>query len=234
MFGLDLRPLAWLAVLLPAIGFLAIFGSYIVRRDEKKTSWWIDGGAILGIASIGASAVLSLLIFLQVWMELGPYYSDHPWVWMRFSQYDAADPHGGFFLGAGLQIDGLSSLLMVLVSFLSTCIAIYSTAYMHEEKALHRYFFEIMLFITGMMGMVVVDNYLFAFIFWEMMGLCSYLLIGYWYTKPSASSAAKKAFLVTRVGDVFFLFGILLLFDTFHTLSYRAIFEAALGPGAAL
>jgi NADH-quinone oxidoreductase subunit L len=216
LFPFDLRPEAWAAVALPAIGFVLIFASYLARRDGPHKNWWTDGAAIAGIGTIAASAVLSFLIFLQVWVDLGPYTSEHPWVWMEV---------GGITLGTGLHIDGLSSLLMLIVSFLSTGIAIYSTAYMHEEKALHRYYFEIMLFITGMMGMVVVDNYLFAFMFWEIMGLCSYLLIGYWYDKPSAASAAKKAFLVTRIGDVFFLFAIVLLFNAFHTLSYHELFE---------
>ncbi len=218
LLPVDLRPDAWVAVLLPAIGFVGIFISYLARRDGEHKNWWTDGGAVIGVGTIAASAVLSFLIFLQVWTDLGPYYSPEPWVWMEA---------GGLTLGAGLHIDGLSSLLMLIVSFLSTGIAVYSTAYMHEEKALHRYFFEIMLFITGMMGMVVVDNYLFAFMFWEVMGLCSYLLIGYWYDKPSAASAAKKAFLVTRIGDVFFLFAIIILANAFGTLSYREIFDHA-------
>jgi NADH-quinone oxidoreductase subunit L len=216
MFPFDLRPEAWVAVLLPALGFVAIFASYLWRRDGEHKNWWTDGAAIAGVLSIAASAVVSLIIFLQVWVDLGPYHTTEPWVWMEV---------GGVPVEMGVHIDGLSSLLMLIVSFLSTGIAVYSTAYMHHEKALHRYYFEIMLFITGMMGMVVVDNYLFAFMFWEIMGLCSYLLIGYWYDKPSAASAAKKAFLVTRIGDVFFLFAILLLFNTFHTLSYTHLFE---------
>src|SRR6267143_84710 len=226
----DLRQYAWLAVLLPALGFLlvAAFG-----RDKKKGGWWLDGGAIFAVATVGASFVLSLAIFLEVWVDNNPYYSDHPFVWISFNNYSPANPDHGYFLGSGLHIDGMAALLMFLVSFLSTCIVVYSTAYMHDEVALRRYYFEICLFITGMMGMVVVDNYLFAFIFWEMMGLCSYLLIGYWYDKPSAASAAKKAFLVTRAGDILFLFGIVLLFNNFHTLSYRTLFEH-IGNGRAL
>jgi len=216
LLPIDLRPEAWVTVLLPAVGFVAIFASYLARRDTGRGGWWTDGAAVFGVGTIAASTVLSFLIFLQVWVDLGPYVSERPWVWMQL---------GGVTLGTGLHIDGLSSLLMFIVSFLSTGIAVYSTAYMHHEGALHRYYFEIMLFITGMMGMVVVDNYLFAFMFWEIMGLCSYLLIGYWYEKPSAASAAKKAFLVTRVGDVFFLFAIILLYNAFHTLSYHELFE---------
>jgi proton-translocating NADH-quinone oxidoreductase chain L len=208
-----LLPYAWVTVFLPALGFVLVAA---LGRDKKRGNWWLDGGALLGIVTVASAAVLSFLIFIEVWAFNDPYFSPHPWVWMRF---------GTLYLGTGLHIDGLSALLMFVVSFLSTCIAVYSTAYMHEESALKRYYFEILLFITGMMGMVVVDNYLFAFIFWEMMGLCSYLLIGYWYTKPSAASAAKKAFLVTRAGDILFLFGILLLFNNFGTLNYNELFE---------
>ena len=215
-----LLPYAWVTVFLPALGFLLVFA---LGRDRKRGNWWLDGGALFGISTVAASAVLSFLIFLEVWLYNDPYYSPEPWVWMRF--FDATTGSPGLYIGTGLHIDGLAALLMFIVSFLSTCIVVYSTAYMHEEGALRRYYFEIMLFITGMMGMVVVDNYLFAFIFWEMMGLCSYLLIGYWYRKPSAASAAKKAFLVTRAGDILFLFGILLLFNNFHTLNYRELFE---------
>ena len=208
-------PWSWLAVLLPAIGFLLVAAA---GRDKKGGNWWVSGGAIFGIGTVAASAVISFMVFLEVWVFGNSYVSSQPWVWIRFS-----DP--SLYLGTGLHIDGLAALLMFIVSFLATCIVVYSTAYMHEESALRRYYFEVMLFITGMMGMVVVDNYLFAFIFWEMMGLCSYLLIGYWYKKPSAASAAKKAFLVTRAGDILFLFGILLLYNNFHTLNYTKLFE---------
>ena len=84
-----------------------------------------------------------------------------------------------------------------------------------------RYFAEISLFIAAMYGLVVANSFLLMFIFWELMGVCSYLLIGFWYEKPSAASAAKKAFLVTRVGDVFLLLGLVILYNTFGTLSWN-------------
>ena len=111
---------------------------------------------------------------------------------------------------------------------LVTLIALYSVGYMHEEgMARRRYYAELTLFITGMLGLVVASDYLMLFVFWEIMGLCSYLLIGYWYHKPSAASAAKKAFLTTRVGDAFFLVGLGILFVSFKTLDFNALFEAA-------
>src|SRR3989475_582346 len=94
---------------------------------------------------------------------------------------------------------------------------------MHEEDGKPRYYAEVSLFATGMLGTVSADNFLQLLIFWEIMGLCSYLLIGFWYSKPEAAAAAKKAFLVTRVGDVLFLVGVLVIWNVFGTLSFGEI-----------
>jgi NADH-quinone oxidoreductase subunit L len=99
---------------------------------------------------------------------------------------------------------------------------------MHEEgERKRRYYVEIALFVTGMLGLVIASNYLMMFIFWEIMGLCSYLLIGFWYYKPSAAKAAKKAFLVTRIGDILFMIGIIGLFGAFGSLNFRVLFDPA-------
>src|SRR3989441_1288366 len=110
--------------------------------------------------------------------------------------------------------------MLVLVSFLCLLIFVYSLGYMHEEDGKPRYYAEVSLFATGMLGTVSADNFLQLLIFWEIMGLCSYLLIGFWYHKPEAAAAAKKAFLVTRVGDVAFLVGVLVIWNVFDTLSF--------------
>src|SRR3989449_1392525 len=94
---------------------------------------------------------------------------------------------------------------------------------MHEEDGKPRYYAEVSLFATGMLGTVSADNFLQLLIFWEIMGLCSYLLIGFWYSKPEAAAAAKKAFLVTRVGDVLFLVRVLVIWNVFGTLSFGEI-----------
>src|SRR2546427_136491 len=94
---------------------------------------------------------------------------------------------------------------------------------MHEEDGKPRYYAEVSLFATGMLGTVSADNFLQLLIFWEIMGLCSYLLIGFWYSKPEVAAAAKKAFLVTRVGDVLFLVGVLVIWNVFGTLSFGEI-----------
>ena len=107
--------------------------------------------------------------------------------------------------------------MLIVVSFISTLVVIYSVGYMHEEgEKKRRYYAEISLFICAMLGLVLSSNFLQMFIFWEIVGLCSYLLIGFWNTKPSAASAAKKAFLVTRIGDIMFMLGLFIFFVGFQ------------------
>ena len=127
----------------------------------------------------------------------------------------------------GFILDPLTITLLLLVSFLATLILLYANGYMHGEKGLLRFFAEMQLFIFSMLGVVIADNLLQAFIFWEIMGLCSYLLIGFWFAKPSAAAAAKKAFLTTRVGDVFMLLGILILYTQTGSLHYHEMFAMA-------
>src|SRR5437867_11255857 len=105
--------------------------------------------------------------------------------------------------------------MLVLVSFLCLLIFIYSLGYMHEEDGKPRYYAEVSLFATGMRGTVSADDFLQLLIFWEIMGLCSYLLIGFLYSKPEASAAAKKPVLVTRVVDVLLLVGVLVICNVF-------------------
>ena len=122
-----------------------------------------------------------------------------------------------------LLIDNLSAFMLVLVSFLCLLIFVYSLGYMHKEEGKPRYYAEVSLFSAGMLGTVSASNFLQLLIFWEIMGLCSYLLIGFWYHKPEAAKAAKKAFMVTRVGDVLFLIGVLIIWNQFGTLDFYAI-----------
>ena len=114
----------------------------------------------------------------------------------------------GLKLEVGYYVDNLTAVMLIVVSILCTLIIVYSLGYMHEEgERKRRYYIEISLFVVGMLGLVIANNYLEMFIFWEIMGLCSYLLIGFWYYKPSAAAAAKKAFLVTRIGDIMLMIG---------------------------
>ena len=124
--------------------------------------------------------------------------------------------HRGSSAGAvnvdfGLRADALTAIMLVMVTFIGTLIAIYSVGYMHGDPGYPRFFAEVSLFIFSMTLLVLADNFILLYAGWEGVGLCSYLLIGFWFTKPSAADAARKAFLVTRIGDVGLFLGILLL-----------------------
>ena len=112
-----------------------------------------------------------------------------------------------------MYIDPLTAVMIVVVSFVSLLVQIYSQGYMQGDSGYHRYFAYMSLFTASMLGLVMARNLVQLFVFWELVGACSYLLIGFWFHRPSAAAAAKKAFLVTRVGDFGFLLGLLYLFS---------------------
>ena len=129
----------------------------------------------------------------------------------------------------GVWIDQVTLMLLFVATFLTFLICWFAIGYMTtdeiNENRNHRFFAEYLLFTAGMFGMVLADNFLWLFIFWEIMGLCSYLLIGFYYWKPSAASAAKKAFMTTRVGDVFLMVGLLILYRIYGSLNFAVVFD---------
>ncbi|MEC8978944.1 MAG: proton-conducting transporter membrane subunit [Candidatus Thermoplasmatota archaeon] len=129
----------------------------------------------------------------------------------------------------GVWIDQVTLMLLFVATFLTFLICWFAIGYMTtdeiNENRNHRFFAEYLLFTAGMFGMVLADNFLWLFIFWEIMGLCSYLLIGFYYWKPSAASAAKKAFMTTRVGDVFLMVGLLILYRIYGSLNFGVVFD---------
>jgi NADH-quinone oxidoreductase subunit L len=209
-----LSPLLWLIPGLPfAASFLiAFFGPGVLRRY----SHW---PCILAAAG---SCLLSLIVFRAVYQASGEsatfatYYS-----WMTVG----TPAQGGIDVGFTLRADALTAMMLVMVTFISTFIAIYAVGYMHGEEGYPRFFAEVSLFIASMTLLVLADNFLILFVGWEGVGLCSYLLIGYWFRKPAAADAARKAFLVTRIGDVGLFLGILLLWANFgHRVDFDSIF----------
>src|SRR5437016_3277937 len=200
----------WLILLLPLGAFLVV--GLIGRRFR-------EGGGYLVVGAMAGSLVLSLYVFVQVLLQgaLGGSFTETVTGYVWLSSIPGAE------IRIAILIDNLSSLMLVLVSFLCLLIFIYSLAYMHEDEGKARYYAEVSLFATGMLGTVSADNFLQLLIFWEIMGLCSYLLIGFWYHKPEAAAAAKKAFLVTRVGDVLFLVAVLIIWIEFGDLRFDVI-----------
>ncbi|TLZ42788.1 MAG: hypothetical protein E6K19_08095, partial [Methanobacteriota archaeon] len=199
---IDYAWVAWLILVFPLVAF--VIAGLVGRRYGQVVGY-------VAVGAMGLSCIFSLYIFVQVLLQggLGGGFAPqtvHGYVWIPSISGSGVS---GNDIEISLLIDNLSSLMLVLVSFLCLLIFVYSLGYMHEEDGKGRYYAEVSLFATGMLGTVSADNFLQLLIFWEIMGLCSYLLIGFWYRKPEAAAAAKKAFLVTRVGDVLFLAGVL-------------------------
>ncbi|WP_159899302.1 NADH-quinone oxidoreductase subunit L [Salinirussus salinus] len=191
----------------PLVAFaLALFGGrYLPKR-----------GAIAGIAATGASLVLSL------WMVLTLATGADPHQQTLYTFVAGAEGVASVDLSFGIFIDQLSALMLVIVSLISLLVHVFSLGYMNDEgeTGLPRYYAGLGLFTFSMLAFVFSDNLLMSFMFFELVGLCSYLLIGFWFREDAPSSAAKKAFLVTRFGDYFFLIGVVAVFATFGTTAF--------------
>lgn len=132
---------------------------------------------------------------------------------------------GNFYVNVTLRADALTAMMLVTVNLVGLLVAVYSRSYMAGDPGYARYFAELGLFVFSMSMLVLSSNFLLLYVFWEAVGLCSYLLIGYWYERPSAAAAARKAFLVNRIGDCGFLLGLMLLWATFGTLDFDGVFS---------
>lgn len=207
MFGNPAEYL-WMIPAFPLLvaALTALLGPKLLRGQ----SHWL---CILGAV---ASCVLSFSLLMTV--NSGAEFAS---VTKYFTWFQAGDVDIGFTLRA----DGLSAIMLVTVTFIGSLIAIYSVGYMHDDPGYPRFFAEISLFLFAMTGLVLADNFILLYAFWEGVGLCSYLLIGFWFTKPSAAAAARKAFLVTRIGDVGFFIGILLLWYHAGSLNFQEAFH---------
>ena len=197
----------------PAIAVLP-FVSFLVALLAGK--YMPKKGAFAGIAATGGALLLSLGAMLSVWGVLGPA-EVH-----QATLYTWVDGQGTFDLHFGVLIDQLSSLMLVIVSLIAFLVHVFSLGYMNDEgeTGLPRYYAELGLFSASMLAFVMADNLLMAFMFFELVGLCSFLLIGFWFREAGPPSAAKKAFLVTRFGDYFFLIGVVAVFATFGTATF--------------
>ncbi|HFD81625.1 MAG TPA: NADH-quinone oxidoreductase subunit L [Gammaproteobacteria bacterium] len=197
-------------VIAPLLGAIVagLFGHLIGRR----ASHW---AAILGVAT---SFVLSLVVFKHMVLDGAEPFNGPVYTWM------VAD---GIHMQIGFLVDRLTTLMLVVVSFVSLMVHIYTIGYMHDDPGYQRFFSYIALFTFSMLMLVMANNFLQLFFGWEAVGLVSYLLIGFWYKRPTAIYANLKAFLVNRVGDFGFLLGIAAVVMYFNTLDYAQVFAAA-------
>jgi NADH-quinone oxidoreductase subunit L len=211
----DPGPYLWL---IPALALLAsVVTTFLGPRLLRGNSHW---PCILGAL---AACVLSVFVLVAVASGDRTFHSEVNW--FRVELLGGETVVDASF---ALRADGLTAIMLVTVTFIGSLIAIYSSGYMHGDPGFPRYFAEIALFLFSMTGLVLADNFLVLYAFWEGVGLCSYLLIGFWFTKPSAAAAARKAFLVTRLGDIGLIIGIIVLWiaSGYH-LDYDAVFAKA-------
>ena len=186
----------WAIFFLPLASFILI--ALVVRPFLNRFSM------VSGLLLIAALAVAFLLsVQALVWTIQDKEIAAQSWTWLEF---------GGASVDMGLLLDPLTAIMLVVVTGVSLLVQIYSLGYMHGDPGFSRYFAFMALFTASMLGMVLASNIIQLYVFWELVGLSSYLLIGFWHDRPSAAAAAKKAFLVTRIGDVGFLIAILYLF----------------------
>ncbi len=228
MLGLDpiKEGFAWAIMFLPLgslalITLVSLLGLTTDRHEEggPGPAWDARLSGYVTIGAIGVSFLLAL------WALDGALDADgkrigfgtHEWVTV-----------GSVRVNMGITLDGLSAIMLVVVTGVSLLVQIYSQGYMQGDPGYNRYYAFMSLFTTSMLGLVLASSVLQIFVFWELVGLCSYLLIGFWFYKDSARRAATKAFLVTRVGDLGFLIAILLMWSKSGTLEIAGIHDAAI------
>jgi len=206
----DMRSVYLAIVLAPLAGSViaGLFGRYIGRSGAH----WVT------IAGVGISTILSLYAWKFIVYDGGEIFNGAVYTWLT---------SGGLSLEIGFLVDRLSVTMMVVVSFVSWMIHIYTIGYMHDDPGYQRFFSYISLFTFSMLMLVMSNNFLQLFFGWEAVGLVSYLLIGFWYKRESAIAASLKAFLVNRIGDFGFLLGIAAVLMTFRSLDYVDVFQQA-------
>ena len=211
----DLLHLAWIIPALPLFGavFLLLFG----KRIGEPVAGWI-ATALMSLAFVWSLVMLVSLLDLPTEMRASVLNANVLWSWM---------PAGALHVDMGTFADPLSITWALLVTGVGTLIHLYSIGYMHGDERYSRFFAYLNLFAASMLILVLGSNFLVTFLGWEGVGLCSYLLISFWFERNSAAVAGKKAFVTNRVGDVGFLLAMFLIFASYGTLNYSAV-----GPGA--
>ncbi len=206
--------LVWLIPLFPLLG--TVINAVAGRLIGERAHW-------IAVPALGAAFVTSCAVFARVWA--GETYTGSLFSWIGAGTFQAP---------LTAQVDQLSAVMLLVVTGVGFLIHLYSAGYMHGDPSYARFFTYLNLFVFSMVMLVLAGNFVVLFVFWEAVGLCSYLLIGFWYERKSAVEAGKKAFIVNRVGDFGFLLAIILIWVTFGTLDYGAVFakaDASIGAG---
>ena len=219
----------WLIPLAPLAAAIvtALFGPRLIRQRSHLPCWF----------GLAVSAVASFVLLLSI---VPDGFANHGGLPAVASGYQFLDV-GGMNVRVDLRADAMTAQMLAMVTTVSLLVAVFAAGYMHGDAGYPRFFAEFSLFVFSMCMLVLAGNFLLLYVFWEGVGLCSYLLIGFWYQRPSAAAAAKKAFVVNRIGDFGVLLGIFLIWTTFDSLDYgdvlynsdRLAAIVAAQPGAA-
>lgn len=205
--------LLYLTILLPLLGFLLLAFS--------RGRWSENVSATVGVGSVGLAALITLYIvgdFFHQPVTEGLVFNQHLWTWMSV---------GKFTIPVTLTLDGLSLTMLSVVTGVGFFIHLFASWYMRGEEGYSRFFAYTNLFIASMVVLVLADNLLLMYLGWEGVGLCSYLLIGFYYTNPANGAAAMKAFIITRIGDVFLAIGLFMLYNALGTLNFHELMVLA-------
>jgi NADH-quinone oxidoreductase subunit L len=194
----------WLVPTIPLVGFLIL----ILSQGKMPE---LPAG-IVGAGSIGLSFLVALFAGLDFMASDAQSYTQVLWTWMSVGAFEA---------GFTLYLDGVSLVMMLIITGIGFLIHVYATGYMHDDPSFARFFSYMNLFVCAMLFLVLGDNLLLLFLGWEGVGLCSYLLIGFWYTDTNNGYCARKAFVITRVGDASMALGLFLLFTSVGTLNIQ-------------
>ncbi len=209
---MTILALLWLLPTLPLMGFLvlAIFGSKLSKRII----------AFIGVGTVGLAALFTILMGLSFLKDLplGNHYVQNLWTWFTVS---------GFTPTVAFYLDPLSLTFTFVITFVGFLIHLYSSEFMENDEGYARFFAYMNLFVGSMLVLVLANDLLLLYLGWEGVGLCSFLLIGFWYKDPTTSAAARKAFVVTRIGDTSMIIGLFLLLTNFGTLNINSILADA-------
>jgi NADH-quinone oxidoreductase subunit L len=196
---------AWIIAVLPFIAF-ALIGLYLHR--------WPHLSAAISILAVAISFVISFLVNLAVFTSEEGYVYEAAVRWLNMP---------GLNIDMGILVDGLAAVMLLVVTLVALLVQIYSLGYMHGDPGFASYYAYQSVFAGSMLGLVLANNFGQIFVFWELVGLASYLLIGFWFGRNSAKEAAKKAFITNRIGDFGFLLSILFLQILFGTLNFNGL-----------
>ena len=201
-----MAPTVWIVRylwLIPVLPLLAAGIGALLKQSQRRFA------AAIAIASIGLSFVLAMIAFAHLLLNPQRLFFNFPWVQFGFQ-----------WVKLGWMLDPLAAVMLVMVTFVALLIFVYSVAYMHHDENFTRFFCFLSLFAAAMLGLLIANSLLLLFMCWEVVGLTSYLLIGFWYERPAAAAAAKKAFITTRIGDLGLLLGMVWLYGQAGTLLF--------------